>query len=455
MAETTDLQRAFEALSGKQAVYDALWKYYDGDHPLVYSTQRLRKIFRRLDASFVENWCAVVVDGALERIQLERLTVANDAKASGRLGALWKSTQLDLDADDAHLAALVTGEAFVIAWTVRAGEDDGPGEIQAYYNDPRLCHVQYNAENPRVADWAAKWWKDDVGRYRLTLYYADRLEYYVTKAGVSKVENYKAFAPADPDQAPNPFGVIPVFHFQRERRKIASELANVVPLQAAVNKLLADMMVSAEFGAFKQRYIISNAEVATLKNAPGEIWDVPAGDGSGQATSVGELSATELANFSGAITNLVGAISAISRTPHHYFFHDSGGVPSGEALIALEAPLNKKCGRYIRRFGNTWQRVAAFLLLLDGKKVDPETITPVFEDPATVQPRTRAEVREIRVRAGEPLTTVLRDQGMSDAYIEQMRDDRQIEQADAQNSLARALLAQQRQFDQEGTNEQT
>jgi hypothetical protein len=44
----TDLQRAFEALTGKQATYDNLFKYYDGDHPLVYSAKRLREIFHGL-----------------------------------------------------------------------------------------------------------------------------------------------------------------------------------------------------------------------------------------------------------------------------------------------------------------------------------------------------------------------------------------------------------------------
>ena len=444
---TADLQTAYEALKGKQDHCDELWNYYDGDHPLVYSTQRLRKVFRNLDAKFIENWCAVVVDSAAERIQLQELTVANDEMASKRLTALWKSTELDLDADEVHLASLVTGEAFVIAWpgALPGGGFGAPG---AYYNDPRLCHCEYNGENPRQMDFAAKWWQMRDKRRRLTLYYPDRLEYYVTAKPAEQITSYKAFVADDLDSAENPYGQIPVFHFQRTRRKVISELKNVIPLQAAANKLLADMMVSAEFGAFRQRYVISNADTGTLKNAPNEIWGIPAGDGTGQGSSVGELSATELANFSGAIGDIVSAISAISRTPHHYFFHSSGGVPSGEALIALEAPLNKKVQKYIDRFANTWQRVAAFLLLLEGQQVDPEAITPTFADPATVQPRTQAEVQEIRVRSGEPLTTVMRDQGRSEADIAQMDRDRQDEQAAGQASLAQALLEQRRRFDQ-------
>ena len=69
---------------------------------------------------------------------------------------------------------------------------------------------------------------------------------------------------------------------------------------------------------------------------------------------------------------------------------------------------------------------------------------------ATVQPRTEAEIAEIWVRSGVPLETVLRRQGWSREQIDEMRKDRMQEQADAQNSLAKALLTQQRQFDRGG-----
>ncbi len=44
-----------------------------------------------------------------------------------------------------------------------------------------------------------------------------------------------------------------------------------------------------DFGSFPQRYIISNAEIGKLENAPNEIWAIPAGDGVGQQTSVGQF----------------------------------------------------------------------------------------------------------------------------------------------------------------------
>ena len=88
----SDLKLAFDALSAKQKPYDLRWEYYLGKHPLVYSTSRLREVFRGLDANFVENWCSVVVDVPWERLVLERLDVAGDLKATAHLHDVWSPT---------------------------------------------------------------------------------------------------------------------------------------------------------------------------------------------------------------------------------------------------------------------------------------------------------------------------------------------------------------------------
>ena len=437
----TDLEIAFAALSAKQQTYDELWAYYDGNHPLTYSVARLREVFKSAQTRFTENWCAVVVDAVLERLMLQGFAVAGDEQAGERLAQWWTEAEIGLDADDAHLAALVTGESFIIVWP------DEDGVVQAYYNDPRWCCAIYDTENRKTLRLAAKWWITATQTYRLNLYYPDRIEYYETPPLKNAPTGVGKFVPRE-DPAENPYGQIPVFHLRPERRAIISALDDVIPLQAAINKLLSDMMVSAEFGAFRQRWIISNADTTTLKNSPNEIWTIPAGDGLGQGASVGEFGETRLKNFLEAIDDMVHAISAITRTPAHYFF-TQGGTPSGEALVALEAPLNKKTDRYIGRFTSTWQQIGAFALrLLTGAEIAPGAITAIFAAPETVQPKTTAEIRQINVGAGVPLTTTLRMEGWSEAEIAQMEREKIAEQAAQQQSLAMALVEQQRRFDQ-------
>ena len=443
MAETTDLARAYEALSGKQTTYSRLWDFYDGRQPLVYNSKRLQEVFNRLDARFTQNWCAVVVDAVVDRVNVARFTVADNEQASARLNDLWERTHMALDSDDAHLAALVTGEAYVMCW-----REEG-GEVEAYYNDPRLCHLFYDPDHPRRKSFAAKWWVGGDDRRYLTLYYPERLEYYVSKGKSENVQGPESFEPTEEATAPNPWGVVPVFQVVRERRAVKSELVNVIEPQNAINKLLVDMMVAAEFGAFRQRYIISNVETnGRLKNAPNEIWDIPAGDGGGQATSVGEFSQTDLGGYLNAIDKIVSAVAIITRTPKHYLFQQAGD-PSGEALAAMEAPLIKKIAKLTERWGTTWGEVGAFLLTLDGVTVDEAAVTPVFDSIETQQPNTVASTRQLAVSAGIPLATQLRRfEGWTEQQLAEMDADKQAEQAAAQASMANALLDAERRFSQ-------
>ena len=416
---TTDLELAYNTLTAKARIYDRLYNYYDGNQPLVYANERLREIFAGEQVRFTENWCRVVVDSVKDRIDLGGFTVPD--QVVNPLDVIWESNNLNLESDTLHEAVLVTGEGFVIVW------QDAGGQVEVFAQDPRLCHVFYQAENPRQVRFAAKLWVDNDKRYRMTLYYPDRLEYYATDVKAETVSSAAAFRP-DVTQypegfAPNPTEQVPVFRFSLSDRVIRSELDDVTPLQNGINKLLTDMMVAAEYGAFRQRWVISNADPGQLKNSPNEIWSIPAGDGIGQAASVGDFQPTALDNYLQAVNQLAGDIARITNTPKHYFY-GQGGDPSGEALIALEAPLNRKVYNRIKRLEGSWKQVISFALKLAGATVGLAEIEPVWKSVETVQPKTQADIRFVNVQAGIPIETQLRDEGWSEDKIAQMQQDR-------------------------------
>lgn len=432
----TDLQEAFSALSGKLSRYNTLFNYADGEQPLQYSTTRLREAFRDITTRFQENWCAVVVDAAQDRLMLNGWDAASSA-ANRALDQVWRQQQVFLDADDAHRDALITGEGFIIAWM----END---VIEVYHNDARMCQVFYDPSHPKRKRFAAKWWTADETWY-ITLYYADRLEYYAAKSK-TQPSSANAFKPATPAQADNPFGVIPVFHFRGP-----GELGlKITTLQDAINKLFADMMIAAEYGAFKQRYVISNSDTSALKNAPNEVWEIPAGDGTGQQSSVGQFEETALKNFMEPIDRLASSIAIISRTPKHYFYN-MGANLSGESLLAMEGPLNKKSKKYQERFGVTWQELGAFLAKLAGAgEVDPATITPLWQPTESIQPFTEAQTRQLAISAGIPLVTQLRWEGKQKPEIEQLMRDKDEEKK--RNAAMAPLLLERARVENEQTN---
>ena len=127
-----------------------------------------------------------------------------------------------------------------------------------------------------------------------------------------------------------------------------------------------------------------------------------------------------------------------------------GGVPSGEALIAMEAPLNKKCAAHIARLSPVWEELASFVLAIGGVSLPAQEISAVFEEPATVQPFTQAQTRQMDVAAGIPLVTSLRREGWSQQEIDDMEADRAAE-GERQANLGDALL---RAFDRGATGGQ-
>jgi len=443
----TDLEMAVSALLGKQRPYATLYDYYLGRQPLAYTSERLREVFRRLDTRFSENLCALVVNSVGDKLTLKGITVKGRADAQAQIDGIFGSVNLELIAEDVHEGTLVTGESYLIVWK------DDEGKVQGFYNDPRMCHVFYDAENPYETRVAAKMYVMDDGKVNLILYYADHLEYYVTRSKVGAASELTAKRFELTDEKENPYKAIPVFQF-RLHRDVRSELADVIPLQDAANKLLSDMLVVAEFGAFRQRWVISNSDTTQLKNAPNEIWSIPAGDGTGQQTQVGDLAPTDLLGYLNAIDKLATAIGVISRTPKH-FLYGQGGDPSGEALIAAEAPLNRKASDYISRLTPTWKQALSFALTLMGTPVDPSAITLQYERPETVQPLTTSLIRQNSVTAGIPLVTTLRREGWSETEIEQMEEDRAAESEAQTQSLGAALARAQRTFDQGGVAQTT
>ena len=172
----TDLKLATETLRAKSAPYTKLFQYYDGDQPLKYAAERLRDVFQDTTTKFVQNWCAVVVDATLDRLQLMPFEVTDDEPNSDRLNSLLSTTRIMADSDTIMRSGLITGESFVVA------QRSDSNEIEAFYNDPRMVHVWYDAENPRQKSKAAKWWQTDDGIWHLNLYYPDHLERYTSRA---------------------------------------------------------------------------------------------------------------------------------------------------------------------------------------------------------------------------------------------------------------------------------
>lgn len=206
------------------------------------------------------------------------------------------------------------------------------------------------------------------------------------------------------------------------------------------------MMVSAEFGAFVQRYVISQSEPGQLKNGPNMVWWIPAGDGQSQSSSVGQFTPTALNGYLDAMDKLANAIAIITRTPKHYMM-TTGANMSGEALLATENPLVHKVKTRRLELTPTWQDIAVFLLKLDGVEVKPSDITVIWERAESIQPYTEAQTRQLAINSGIPLVTMLKREGWTDKEIETMQKDAEDGKSTLADNISKALADAQRKMD--------
>lgn len=386
MATIEDMRTpALEVIKAYHPKYQKYDNYYDGEHRLAFASEKFRNAFGYQFRAFADNLCATVVDATADRLTLTRFDSGEnkDDPTAKRAWELWNESRMDRGSGQVHVEALKSGDAYLIVWP------DGDNRPVFYPNRARGMTVGYDDETPGKIIYAAKRWKRSDDKHRLTMYYADRIEKYVTK------QAHKEGYPDKPDQweqflvegegwpLENKWEIVPVFHFANNAgvgEWGRSELRDVIPLQDALNKAMADMMVAMEFNALRQRWatgleVPTDPETGKPVNPfqPGGLWAVADKD-----VTFGEFDASNLTQFTMTHEEIRKEISVVSRTPGHYIAPLTGQWPSGESLKTAEASFLAKVRDRQVAFGNVWEDAMTLALRMAG--TDVEGLSAVWED---------------------------------------------------------------------------
>lgn len=367
--------------------------YYEGKHRLAFATSKYRDEFGDTFSAFADNWCDLVVDAVEERLGVQGFRL-NDVKSDGEAWRIWQENNLDAESQVAHTEALVHGRAYVIVW----GNDDDESTPTITIEHPAQVVVAHAAGNRRRRLAALKRYIDDEGYKRASLYTPDflwkfRSENKVNDDGTSSAGQTRWQPYELPDEQwplPNPMGVVPVVPLVNRRRLLndgVSEIRRVIPVQDAVNKTVADMLVASEFGAAPQRWatgiqvptdpVTGLAMPELFPNMVSRLWT-----SKDSKTSFGQFPQTDLKIFVAAVEMLVQHIASQTRTPPHYFYL-SGQFPSGESIKSAETGLVAKVRRKQRHFGEGWEEVMrlAFFAAGDLERAAISNTETLWADP--------------------------------------------------------------------------
>ena len=454
---TDDITWALQAVQGKARDMHIYHKYYDGHHDLLFATEKFRNAFGSLFRAFADNLCPAVVDTPADRL----IVSGFDGKLAEAAHDLWKKARMATASGQVHHDAFKLGDAYLIVWP------NVDGEVSLWPQACEQCVVEYDDENRGRIIRAAKVWMVQTGpnaeKWRVTLYYPDRIERFISKRkhGTSSPQGPNAFTPYDDGSGsyiPNPYDVVPMFHFPNNNSIGSpgrSELQNVIPLQNALNKAICDMLVAMEYVAMPQRWATGlQIEVDPVTGKPKappftpgveRVWTA------GEQVKFGEFEQAQLGQFLEVQDNLRTEIARVSGTPLHILLLGDS-LPSGEAMRVSEARLIKKIEDRQTCWGDIWTDALLLALRQQGgpdtadnsseivktpsqaesgepktskstKSGDNEQLSIVWTNPAPHNPLFDAETQLVKQQVGLSKRQSLRELGYSDQQIEEFKSE--------------------------------
>lgn len=445
------LKRLLTRMNARQSRLAKFEDYHDGKHPLSYATQQFRVEFAGLLGALHDNWCPLVCSAVEERLDVQGFRFARpapgddqaEAEQASRLQAealrLWQARAMDAQSQMTHYEALKLSESHMLVWSERDGEIP-----MLTLEHPSQMIVDLDPSDRRVRRAALKSWRDEDLGQLATVYLPEAL--WKFRRGAKGWEPRKV--DGEPWPLPNPVGVVPVVPFVNAPRLLGcaelagkSEFENAIPKQDMINKLLADMIVAAEFSAFRQRWATGVEIPKKSDGTPSEeyvaavdrLWTTKAKD-----AKFGEFAQTDLNVYVKAIEMLVQHIASQTATPPHYLL-TSGQMPSGESLRAAEAPLTAKARRKQRVFGDSWEQVIDLsfaFMKVEGWDANEWTIETIWGDPETRTESEHVDAVSKLSAIGVPTEMLWERTGFSPTEIARMRS--MMAQSAALNSLGQA-----------------
>jgi hypothetical protein len=407
------------------------YDYYNGKQPLTYTTDRYKNAFAKMVQSFKENMCPTVVDSVADRLIVTGFEVeGSDAENTGQLiWDIWKNNRLEIRSGDIHQEAVKCGNAYLIVWP----NSNGYPTFHPQSSDSFIVHYD---EDEDFIDWAAKIWITDQKLARLTVYYADRVERFISSGAVRgfPTKNVIWKPLAEGASVPNPYGKVPVFHFANNAMMSnygKSDLHDVLTIQDALNKSVADLLVSMEFAAFNQRWATGlemqigpdGKPKPTFEPGPDRLWATESED-----AEFGEFTAADLTKFIAVHDMFLVSIARITGVPIHHMLINSGNFPSGESLKTAESRFTAKITDRQKTFGATWEDALTFAAEIARLSITGK-VHIQWASSAPRSERETAEVMQLKKALGFPFPSIAREMGYSQQQIDQIQAEQKAETA--------------------------
>ena len=444
MSHLTD---AVEQWQDQQDLYSVFDDYYRGRHQLRFASRDFQDKYARqllTDAvmSIRENMCPAAVTAFTDGISVS--SWGDDTV--NRLAADIGLSRLE---GFINRAGFKSGDAFAVVWPDRTGQP------RPSFQRPDAMVPTVDPDVPDMLDHAARIWVDKANYGRVNIYWPDRLERYRTVDPIRQKStdavnmpvwdsNWTPMDDTDGDVIPHDFGVVPVCWWKRDPDDHLAHgnsiLLDVIPLQDATNKSLADLIITSEAFSRPLMYLLNfrddapkNPFAKADQPKPSKKRFDPTGqqiltlDGGGPFGRLDPPDMTKVLRVQDAFATKVARVIG---APSYYFSQTSGDVPSGESLRVLSTRRTATIKAWQRDAEPVWRG----LLQLLG--VDDPTIE--WADPMPLDPLEKAQVAQAKKALGYSLEDIAAFLGETD--VDGIVQRAQQASAESAQALGRSLM---------------
>ena len=361
-----DVASAIVEWKARRPEYDLYRNYYRGRHQLRFATPDFATKYGQIVMSLRENLCPAAVTAFTDGLAVEA----------------WGDGDADSEQRDAGLSRLLAmtfdetfraGDGYVLVWKNAAGE-----RVPHYHRaDQMVPHV--DPLNPDRLDWCAKVWLGPDRTPRVNVYYTDRVERWAAARlaeGATandfpdKAESWQPWTDDDgAETLGHDFGVVPVVWAKQDADDQAghgySILADVIPIQDALNKSVANLVVNEEAYSRPFWYLLNFKPVQSnplavageyaqaltqVVTAARNKFDptkqrIFTSDGPGP---MGQLDPPDMTRLLKVQDAYALKVARIVGAPSYWFTQTSGDVPSGESLRVLSARRTARIRKFQR-----------------------------------------------------------------------------------------------------------
>lgn len=397
--QPTEIQHLTAALAHKieqrRPAIAAHVRYMRGEQgKLAFASDEFKRYYSARFSSFSDNWCAPVIAACSERITFKGLQPTGNQPVPASVMRAWDASDADRGFAEAVTMMMATGRAYGLV------TQKPQGGARISFENPDSCAVSYDA-----------WTGEPLAG--LCVRYDDRREYasLFTPDAVYRLDRARPGFLGDSDRrlppdvegwafrdgSPNPLGAVPLIEFRNAcllDNRPQSDLAQVEPMQDAVNLVWAYLLNSLDYATLPSRVILGGDSIVEpvfddegkkVGTRPAQL-DKTLNERILQLTGAGvkidEWSPSSLDSFIPVIEKAVEHIAAETRTPGHYLLTKSEVPATG--YDASEAGLVSKANERIGFLRHGIREMLRLTALTEGD-ADGATVVaaskPVFASP--------------------------------------------------------------------------